>query len=488
MDFGMDMGMGFGMNMDSITSGGGGGGAYDDRRVGMDYEDAFTDDDYSFFDQPSRTNAPSAPLVSSHPSLEHSGSGLTPAAGPAPLGVGMSPPLFGDIHLAGPGPPHPRHQHSSPWAPSGLAEVFTQRFSDHVDAIHPDLLPPSPWHTPESHLAPATPNVQLTNEYDSAGRVLSTSARYGPSVFDPIPFAPSHRAADGKYAVGKFALPSPPDEEDRTEPLNLSNSDASPTCWRSRYDAKTDPRIGVVRKLKRKTVFTQGGRENVKMSPAWVREHEDWERSTMDKEGEVEDVKSEIESEDEEMEESETPLLSRPSTPLPAYLPLGPTLLHTQFQHSHLLPLSTSLRPPGAAVAPTNITAAAAVTSVPTPVSPAATMGAASEKSKSLEAAAYTVAREVVENSIWAEAWRANTSGSKPASDVWPADVAIVTQLLEAVPALGGPLDLATFFELGMQLFFFSTLMLIVLFFLQGLRLQHPMPVPVVHSRPWNHP
>ena len=58
-------------------------------------------------------------------------------------------------------------------------------------------------------------------------------------------------------------------------------------------------------------------------------------------------------------------------------------------------------------------------------------MGAASEKSKSLEAAAYTVAKEVVENSIWAGSWKANTLGSKTLLNVWPADVNAVTQLVD---------------------------------------------------------
>ena len=75
-----------------------------------------------------------------------------------------------------------------------------------------------------------------------------TSAKYGTSIFDPIPFASSHRVADGKYAVGKFALPSP-DDEDRTESLDFSTAPPSPTGWRFKYDLATDPRIGVVRKL-----------------------------------------------------------------------------------------------------------------------------------------------------------------------------------------------------------------------------------------------
>jgi mediator of RNA polymerase II transcription subunit 13 len=65
------------------------------------------------------------------------------------------------------------------------------------------------------------------------------------------------------------------------------------------------------------------------MSSSWVREHEDWERRTVEQRGENEDGKSDGESEDGELEEIDIPLASRPSTPPPAYLPLGPILLHT---------------------------------------------------------------------------------------------------------------------------------------------------------------
>ncbi|KAJ6534040.1 mediator complex subunit 13 C-terminal-domain-containing protein [Mycena vulgaris] len=434
----MGMGMSFGM----------GGGADDSRQRGgtaMDFDTDFTDDDFSFFDRPPSV-VPSAPLrMSSAQSLPepHPGAGLTPAAGPAPLGfggmLGMSPPLFGESPAA----------HQSDW-PGG---VFTPGADLHHMLTLPDLLPPSPGETPRSHpgSVPATPDVQLA-EYDRAGPAVG--------IFDPIPFAASHRVADGKYVLGKFALPSPPPEPDEEVTVFSAHMRASsaptPTqdSWRFKYASETDPRIGVVRKLigvKRKTsTLGEGGTANKKMSPAWIREHEDWERRRAEEEAEA---KSEPESESDDGEE-DSPLVSRPSTPPPAYLPLGPTLLHTQFQHSYLLPLSTPLRPPGAAVAPTNITTlTVASASVPTPVSPAATLGAASEKSKSLEAAAFAVGREVVENSVWAEAWRttAISMGSKQSAvrdAVWPADVKTVTQLLQLVPDVQGPLDMEALFAL----------------------------------------
>jgi mediator of RNA polymerase II transcription subunit 13 len=184
------------------------------------------------------------------------------------------------------------------------------------------------------------------------------------------------------------------------------------------------------------------------MSPSWTREHEDWESNPP----EESDAGKSEESESEEADVDDSPMVSRPSTPPPAYLPMGPTLLHTQFRHSELLPLSTPLRPPGVAVAHATIASTAAAASVPTPVSPAAALGAASEKSKSLEAAAYTVAKEVVENCVWAEAWRSTATGSmvsRPVTEVLQIDVETVVKLLEDIPALQGPLDIKELFELG---------------------------------------
>ena len=434
----VDFDMGFGMPIDTVSVGGGAA----DRLNVDDFEDGltFTDDDFSFFDRPS-TNTTTSRVVSGATAATpvpipvgtlstREETRLTLTAGPAPFG--LSPPFYGNTG-SGPEPPSttPGHPGSPPWVPGGLGEGFTPRF----DGQPPDLLPPSPGKTPSFYSTPKSPNVQLSPGSDYAGRRLSS--RFGPSIFDPIPFAVSHRISDGKYASGKFSLPTPPDEEDRTK------------GWKLKYREATDPRLGVVRKLigvKRKS-FEQGSRES-RMSPSWVREHGDWESNPHE---DLDTGKSEgSESEDVDMDDS--PMVSRPSTPPPAYLPMGPTLLHIHFRHSELLPLSTPLRPPGVAVAPATIASTAAAASVPTPVSPAAALGAASEKSKNLEAAAYTVAKEVVENSVWATAWLSSATdplASKLAAEVWQTDVAIVLELLDSIPALKGPLDIKTLFGLG---------------------------------------
>ena len=92
---------------------------------------------------------------------------------------------------------------------------------------------------------------------------------------------------------------------------------------------------------------------------------------------------------------------------------------------------------------------------MPTPVSPAAILGAASEKSKSLEAAAQILIKEVVENPVWAEAWRANASLSQtppvlPAR-VWQADVRYINQFIKD-KSNGVVTDLQALFGGGMFL------------------------------------
>ncbi|KAH7921710.1 hypothetical protein BV22DRAFT_1176335 [Leucogyrophana mollusca] len=446
INMGITYEMGFDMNMDTIPTGSGGGNGNADR-LGMDFEDGFTftDDDFSFFDRPS---APSRPTAAAPMPLEDP-AGLTPAAGPAPMG--LSPSLFADAsHFSSSGPiVTSAHQYSSPWTTTGTAEGFTPRFVDHHmhDLITPapDLMPSSPGMTTASHSAPATPQVHIFGHEHHR----TPSAPH--NFFDPIPFAPSHRIADSKYAMGKFALPSPPDEEDRTEPIPSLSSPIRISSWKLRYNAVTDPRIGVVRKLigvKRKS-FDQGSREH-RNTPIWIQEHEDWASTTVIED--AEDVKSDVASEDDDIDDDVPPIASRAaSTPPPSYLPLGPTLLYMHFRHPHLLPLSGPLKPPGAAVAPMGIPTTVPAFA-PTPVSPAAALGTASEKSKSLEGAGYMVAREAVENTVWANAWRSNNIfliPEKPASNIWHADISSLSEVIANISALGAPPSLKTFFDLG---------------------------------------
>jgi mediator of RNA polymerase II transcription subunit 13 len=78
--------------------------------------------------------------------------------------------------------------------------------------------------------------------------------------------------------------------------------------------------------------------------------------------------------------------------------------------------------------------------SVPTPVSPAAALGAASEQSKSLESAAHAIAVEFVENTLWAEVWRVNNQrghgavheGARKVT-VWPDDLKVAAEVMRKV-------------------------------------------------------
>ncbi|KDR74530.1 hypothetical protein GALMADRAFT_141557 [Galerina marginata CBS 339.88] len=544
MDFGMDdigMGMSFGMdmnmNMVDPTSGGGGsgnagGGGFAARSGAgsMGFDDAFTDDDFSFFDRPSRPAA--VPVSAGTHSRVASGSGLHNLTSPSVIGTGMSPPNFGELHglsssLGSAGVHHT-------WTPGGPLDGFTPRSLNEHESVPPELMPSvslsltTPMHQTPDTPAPMTPNVYLEPAADlhsglghgGAGTrdsITKSSHAHPPSAFEPIPFAEYHRRADGKYAVGKFAfsLPSPPAEDGYfggdEEDMGVVKGEASSPGWRVRYDAVTDPRVGVVRKLigvKRKVPPGPGvgymGRRRMSYDD-WEWEERRGGKDVKTEGGELgegvdekEPVDSEEEEEGEEEEEEEdvdSPMLSRPTTPPPSYLPLGPTLLHTQFQHAQLLPLSIPLRPPGAAVAlemglapvhlhPHSHMQMQPMLSVPTPVSPAATMGAASERSRSLEAAAFAVAAEVVENAVWAETWRAANAaggggggvnvnagagvgagmgpgmgagvpiGAGVGARVWSADAKVVAGLLGGIKLgdgvqVQGPLGLAEVFGLG---------------------------------------
>ncbi len=461
MDFVMDdMGLNFSLHMgpmanDSTTGppmtpfNSGGNAA--NITAGMEFEGAFTDDDFSFFDQPSK---PSAPQQLQHiHNRSNNGSRTTTlnSRTVSTLSSRISPPNIGDVH----------HQHSastSQKTPGGLMDGFSPRsLTDQTDSLPPELIPSSPGQTAESQSIPATPDVHLELDTFVKRCISSSGCLPGASLFEPIPFAPYHRQADGKYAFGKFALPTPPAEDIEFSPEVSSISlPASPSgftlrSWRVKYDAATDPRIGVVKKLigvKRKLSSIATIWDNPQKKANITQHH--WEGRREDEDAKCEESDPDSEEDGEDVEDNDSMNISRPTTPPPSYLPLGPTLLNTHFHHSHLLPLSVPLRPPGAAIDSLNLASNIynPPLSVPTPVSPAATMGAASEKSRSLEAAALAIATEVVENPVWAEAWRANAVGAKSVGAVWSTDIRTIKELMQHVPGLEAPLSMAELFGL----------------------------------------
>ncbi|KAK2462265.1 hypothetical protein APHAL10511_005571 [Amanita phalloides] len=418
MDLEFDMNMSYGMSENGNDR-----ETYMDIHRSMDFEDIFTDDDFSFFDQPSRNIDQSAtPIHPSQSRTDQTGSYVHELGPFTSLREGV---------FTGPGhgvtaPTWPTNQHAG-----GLLPAFAD-----IETRVPDLSPPS-GQTPETDSGPATPDVQL----DSG---MTPAENSNPSVlkspFDPIPFSSYHRMADGKYLYGKFALSSPKrDEHFPRVQFGRSKSLGDIGGWGLRYNAITDPRVGVVQKLigvKRKPESEHAVRE-ARFMPSWTQEDE-W---TMEEK--VDDCVLSDEDSDGDVDDSDSNNgVSRPITPPPSYLPPGPSLLYAQFEHGSLLVIGTPLRSSDPAVLNTPIPI-----SVPTPVSPAAVLGAATEKSKSLEAIASAVAAEVVGNTLWAEAWKSATLLPRPWADVWPADIKYASTLLNSTSSSASALDLASLFS-----------------------------------------
>ncbi|KAG6845845.1 hypothetical protein H0H87_002536 [Tephrocybe sp. NHM501043] len=563
MGMNMNMGMGFGNPSSSSgagasasygrgTNGGGGGGGGNggggSGSVGLDFDEAFTDDDFSFFDRPSGGSAslPSSTSIPTHAlsvtsannhnhhNVNHATSSPTaittrpslthpPASVPVPVPV-PTPQSLASSPLFSPTPRFSRHHSHS--LPNNTQTPTTTGL--------PDLLPPSPGPTPPSehnNSAPTTPT--WPGGVHLAEPAINGTGFGGSTKWDPIPFAKYYRVLDGKYvpgAGGKFSFGDEVDEggiwwdkakatskkheakggkkgKSEEKEKDVKNLDVGEervwvgdVGWRKKYIAATDPRIGVVKKLigvKRKFISTASNSSSAAAaisypsyknkkkptttstatpsasSPSWM---DDWSPTPPSDYPMSDSSSSEDEDEfamDPGHPTTPTPPLSRSITPPPAHLPPGPALIQTHFTHAALLPLSTPLSlsldpfpssPPSHHIQQQpnrmdpmhsmGVTVNPAL-SVPTPVSPAATL----TQSRSLLEAARMVALEAVENRPWADAWRASTcfaggvgSTSEFASisndnsnmgvvggrEVWLADVKAVVKLLEAVPGIEG--------------------------------------------------
>jgi mediator of RNA polymerase II transcription subunit 13 len=443
MDFAMDMGMDFEMNSSRSTT----TTMYNNHRPTLDFnDDAITDDDFSFFDLPSgKTDGGQKFAIPSVPPLSASVDIHRESSHPWSFPMRASPTVE-EVRTSGPGPPLQPALNNAPWTPATQDGHTPHAFNDSFDSRAPDLLPSSPGPSPDIQSSPETPTVQLV--FDPAAKSEPTSYEHGPIAFDPIPFSTVHKSNDTKYTVGKFALPTPSPEpgydgSPRQTPTSLT--------WEAKYISITNPRIRIVQRLiaaRRKDSPNPQARRNSFAHGSWLDDEEFASISDNDS-AQAMDVSSDSDSDDDDGSlECESPFDTRPTTPSPSYLPLGPTLLHFQFDHSQLLPLSTPLRSPGAIALSTSLSSSAPF-AVPTPVSPAAALGAASEQSKSLESAAFAIVTEFVQNPLWAEIWSANNHRTGSLPNAWPDDIKAAADLLQGVRSAGGLPDMASLCGLG---------------------------------------
>lgn len=416
----IDYEMGFGMGINAMDRDAGVG---DETGVTTDLDNiygVFTDDDFDFFDRPSldENHLDQAPSVSSFRDP------ATPQHPIAPLVVAPTSLTNGATMQHGhiTSNEHPLSPSPSPWVSTPQVDPLAL-----IDSAEP-VSPPSI----SSHSTPSTP--QAIHD------LRRSSTTHGSSIFDPIWFAPMHRTSDHKYASGKFSL------SDR-QATRVPDSPQHDPCWRFRYNDATDPRISIVRRLtgppfRERENGTIG--ETILGDTLSEGEGDNWSdaESTDDRStGYVEAADISV-------------LLDRPCTPPPQFTPLGPSLLNCRFHHSHLLPLSRPLHSPSSALAATSLQGIVPTISIPTPVSPPTMLG---EKLRSWEAAAGLLVREIVENSLWAESWRANNrhalSTTSHTSSTCQGDVSQLASALDTLDDSHTSLKIGTLFNLGTVLF-----------------------------------
>lgn len=505
----MDMGMDFSMNMDvdmdfSLNMGMPSSRTPSSNPFGgtvrsnpLAFEDAFTDDDFSFFDQPSKSNPSHPPTFTPSHTIANA---IPTLPQPIPMDFDLSLPYRQPQHhrqpsqdgppgASGPGPPYSAAFNGAPWTPATQGDAPTPNEPHRLSSVPPapELALATPGDiSPDFHRfqpSPESPTIQLVfdNSHTAASVAGSPNSQRTISsnvLFDPIPFSTSHKDNDGKYSHGKFAFLPSPSPEPGYDPTPLP----TPNSWRLRYDSLTDPRISVVKQL----IGVKRKASAVPFPPRPHPHESDWmdigidsfQKSATGASTEAMDA-SDSESEEEDSlsvtsnPSNTSPLQSRPCTPPPAYLPLGSTLLHLQFTHAPLLSLSTPLRSPGAVPLGPQFGNHLATgmgrgsvppfASVPTPVSPAAALGVSSEQSKCLESTAYAIAVEFVENSLWADMWRVNNRrsgckgnyGGAVKAVVWPDDLKAAVDVMRKVRSggfegrEGGLCEVSSLFGLG---------------------------------------
>lgn len=387
-DFNMD----FGHDTNTTIANAGQHASAVDALQAMDIDlSIFTDDDFNFFDDPSTStislsvNQTTEQASAAMDGMANSLSGLGISADFADASTISN--LFSGTSLTA---------DVQPW----LTEAFntsTSAFDTSFSA--PELVPPSPDKSTTSTSGPATPHVLFVLDIDAA---QSSSSDDEP--FNAIAFPDGIQKVDQKYRQGKFVMQC----EGKTVDVDTGDS-TSP------YGNATDPKHAIIRKLKSKWKQIPGSPIESSLFSAFYEEHSEWLGIT-DEDSEASSTSGHDSDDGSWVDEDEGFTTSRPSTPLPSSLPPGPSLLATRFTHPALLSLATSLRSSGAPF-PISDLASPVPNPVPTPVSPAAILGATSEKSKSLEAAARMLCREAIENVVWLDAWRSNSAVTVVASE-----------------------------------------------------------------------
>ncbi|GJJ07800.1 hypothetical protein Clacol_002005 [Clathrus columnatus] len=315
--------------------------------------------------------------------------------------------------------------------------------------VAPELLPSTPTaRSPPTPNNPRTPSLEVLNPLGSPRDRL----------FDPVYFGDRHHIADDKYtgSQGKYLLrnlqsmATPPPED----VLIGRKRDG----WRFRYDSLTDPRIGVVNRLRGLKRKLDSHSRNTKSLKQGSRE-EEWE-SIFSEEEDAEEIDSSS-SCDENEEELDTMELdydrldvrsresfSRPSTPPPVGHPLSPSLLYFRLEYSLLLPLGIAMRPSFKELVSSETPSVAI--SVPTPVSPAAALGSASERNKTLEMLAQAMSKENVENSLWSHACGLTPPFSSPPRFSIPQEhVNRLSALFKKIPGIEAALPLSALLDVA---------------------------------------
>ncbi|KLO17501.1 hypothetical protein SCHPADRAFT_925823 [Schizopora paradoxa] len=409
-DFMMELGMDFNMNVGMNSSAGVQDGSGDPMKLDID-SFALTDDDFNFFDDPPTSAFPASATMDA-------GNVFSAFDEAAALIPSPNVPMAFNAHEGQAAPLDASWVSSrgGGFFASPTVSVFSHNNPNDTPA--PDLVPASPSKSLATQSGPATPNVAFSTEnYLNAQSYTST---YGLDQFDPVQFAPRHSLVDAKYTAGKFFLPSPSTSSSSGRSDYLSMGDLP--GWPSSYSAVTDWRIAIRRRLLE--MKSHEGEHTIPPSSVLsTNGSSDWTDLNA-----IDDILEEDRSESDESEfegsaldiDELTLLRSRTSTPLPSYLPPGASLLATRFTHSRLVPFSQVL--PISAPSFDEDDMDMNVHVVPTPVSPSTLTTSPGDEMKRHLAVLRPLCEELLDNPVWASAWRASLLEQSQHNNKWFTD------------------------------------------------------------------